>query len=66
MKTNRTTYTAILAAIAVSASAAEKPTTDPFEPFADLPAEELLPTNATFSISKDGSLLLDGKPLTQL
>ena len=62
MKTNRTTYTAILAAIAVSASAAEKPTTDPFEPFADLPAEELLPTNATFSISKDGSLLLDGKP----
>ena len=62
MKTNRMTYTAILAAIAVSASAAEKPTTDPFEPFADLPAEELLPTNATFSISKDGSLLLDDKP----
>ena len=62
MKTNLKTYIAILAAIAVSASAAEMPTSDPFEPFAEIPAEELMPSNACFGIAKDGSLLLGGKP----
>lgn len=38
------------------------PTSDPFEPFADLPAEELLPKGAGFAIAKDGSLLVDGRP----
>ena len=39
-------------------AAAEKPTSDPFAPFADLPAEELLPKGAGFTIAKDGSLLV--------
>lgn len=43
-------------------TAAEMPTSDPFEPFADLPAEELLPKGAGFAIAKDGSLLVGGKP----
>ena len=42
--------------------AAEMPTSDPFEPFADLPAEELLPKGIGFAIAKDGSLLVGGKP----
>jgi hypothetical protein len=44
------------------AAAAEMPTSDPFVPFADIPAEELLPKGAGFTIAKDGSLLVDGKP----
>ena len=43
-------------------AAAEMPTADPFEPFADLPAEELLPKGAGFAIAEDGSLLVGGKP----
>ncbi len=43
-------------------AAAEMPNADPFEPFADLPAEELLPKGAGFAIAKDGSLLVGGKP----
>ena len=43
-------------------AAAEMPTSDPFEPFADLPAEELLPKGAGFAIAKDGSLLVGGRP----
>jgi len=43
-------------------TAAEMPTSDPFEPFADLPAEELLPKGAGFAIAKDGSLLVGGRP----
>ena len=43
-------------------AAAEMPTSDPFVPFADIPAEELLPKGAGFTIAKDGSLLVDGKP----
>ena len=43
-------------------AAAEMPTSDPFEPFADLPAEELLPKGAGFAVAKDGSLLVGGKP----
>ena len=38
------------------------PTSDPFAPFADLPAEELLPKSAGFAVAKDGSLLVGGKP----
>ena len=62
METNRKILAAILAAIAVSAFAAKVPTCDPFEPFAEIPAEELMPSNACFGIAKDGSLLLGGKP----
>lgn len=43
-------------------AAAEMPNADPFEPFADLPAEELLPKGAGFAVAKDGSLLVGGKP----
>ena len=60
MKTTVTSFA--LAAIASCAIAAEMPISDPFEPLADIPAGELLPTNATFAIAKDGSLLLGGKP----
>ena len=62
MKT--TPFAAILLAglCAGPAAAAEMPTSDPFEPFADLPAEELLPKGAGFTVAKDGSLLVDGKP----
>ena len=40
----------------------EKPEVDPFEPLSSIPASELLPKGVGFSIAKDGSLMVNGKP----
>ncbi len=50
------------AAIATCVQAAEMPKSDPFVPFAEIPAEELLPKGEGFTVAPDGSLLVGGKP----
>ena len=50
------------AAIATCVHAAEMPKSDPFVPFTEIPAEELLPKGEGFTVAPDGSLLVGGKP----
>lgn len=45
-----------------AALSAEMPKSDPFIPYNEIPSTELLPKGKGFSIAKDGSLLVDGKP----